>query len=119
MKKKHLDLPTVRRVENPDWLPIFQAKKALPPNVQTHRMGQCYILLIPPQGEFLYRMTIACKDRYPTFDEVWKAWHDLVPDAKTTNAVMMLPDQVAYDHPNNFGLSVQQIVPAQVTSNAL
>lgn len=81
MKKKHPDLPYVRRVEDPDWMAIFQARKALPPEVQTWRMGHCYILLIPPQGQFLYRMTIACKDRYPTFDELWKAWNELVPMA--------------------------------------
>jgi hypothetical protein len=112
MKKAHPNLPKVRKVDDPKWLPAFKFMNALPPNAEVYRAGTCYIIFMRPDGEFLHRMVIAKQSDYPVIDEIMNAWHQLVPDAVKSEAIIMLPKQYAYDNPHDFSFTIQE-VPVQ------
>lgn len=85
----------------------------LPKDTQTYRMGQCFILLIPPDKQYLTRMVIACKERYPLIEEVIHAWHSLIPLSNNGVAVMGIPTLQQFNDPKNFALTIQEIQVAK------
>jgi hypothetical protein len=52
----------------------------------------------------LWHISISCPTRYPTWDEIYTAWYDLVPDAANINGAIILPRKAEYvnAHPNCF-----------------
>lgn len=64
--------------------------------------------------EGLWHISVSCADRYPTWDEIYTAWYDLVPDAADINGAIILPRKAEYvnAHPNCF--HVHQLRDAEV-----
>ena len=52
----------------------------------------------------LWHLSVSCPHRYPTWDEIFSAWYDLVPDAGQINGAIILPRKAEYVnlHPNCF-----------------
>lgn len=51
-----------------------------------------------------WHLSISCENRYPTWDEIYTAWYDLVPDAAEIEGAIFLPRKSEYVniHPNCF-----------------
>lgn len=63
----------------------------------------------------LWHLSISCAYRYPTWDEIYAAWYDLVPGAgSTTIGAIILPTKAEYVnlHPNCF--HVYQLAEAEI-----
>lgn len=63
----------------------------------------------------LWHISISCSHRYPTWDEIYTAWYDLVPGAgKDFGGAILLPRYAEYvnHHPNCF--HVWQLHDAEV-----
>lgn len=62
----------------------------------------------------LWHISISCPSRYPTWDEIFTAWYDLVPDAPQINGAIILPRKSEYVnlHPNCF--HVYQLADAEI-----
>lgn len=41
----------------------------------------------------LWHMSISVPHRYPTWDEIYQAWYDLVPGAETRTGAILLPPE--------------------------
>jgi hypothetical protein len=54
--------------------------------------------------EKLWHLSVSCEHRYPTWDEIFTAWYDLVPDAAEIEGAILLPRKSEYVnlHPNCF-----------------
>lgn len=67
----------------------------------------------------LWHISISVPYRYPTWDEIYTAWYDLVPDAKDINGAIILPRKSEYVniHPNCF--HVHQLQDAEVPSGII
>lgn len=106
-------LPTIREVTE-----ISDARqKALlsltGPGTKVFRMGKCLIFLSPPtkrkNSPDGWHVSVSCPDRYPTWDELAKAWYELVPGAETRMAVMLLPPKENYINIHNFCFQVHEL----------
>jgi len=51
-----------------------------------------------------WHISVSHPRRYPTWDEIYTAWYDLVPDAKDIEGAIILPRKSEYVniHPNCF-----------------
>lgn len=51
-----------------------------------------------------WHISISHPRRYPTWDEIYQAWYDLVPDAEYRTGAIILPKKAEYVniHPNCF-----------------
>jgi len=68
----------------------------------------------------LWHLSISVPYRYPTWDEIYTAWYDLVPGAgEDFNGAIMLPRKSEYVniHPNCF--HVHQLEDAEVPAGIL
>ena len=83
----------------------------LQPGTRMYRMGKCKIFVSPPYGDNGWHLTISTDERYPTWDEVAKAWYDLVPEAATRTGAMILPPKADYINIHNFCLQVHELPP--------
>lgn len=68
----------------------------------------------------LWHLSISCPHRYPTWDEIFTAWYDLVPGAgKDFNGAILLPRHSEYVNiqPNCF--HVHQLHDAEVPAGII
>lgn len=70
---------------------------ALEPGAKWYQMGECIICVGKDEQ---WHMSISCKSRYPTWDEISHARYNLIPDEVTM--AMLLPPMAEYVniHPN-------------------
>lgn len=61
-----------------------------------------------------WHLSVSHPNRYPTWDEIYTAWYDLVPDASQIEGAIILPRKSEYVnlHPNCF--HVWQLRDAEV-----
>lgn len=106
-------LPVIRQVLPENMSPVQrQLLTLLQPGTRVYRMGRARIYLSPPNGVLGWHLSISCQDRYPTWDEVAKAWYDLVPESETRTAVLFLPPKSEYINIHEFCLQVQELIRA-------
>lgn len=69
--------------------------------------------------EKLWHLSVSCEHRYPTWDEIYTAWYDLVPDAAEIQGAIVLPKKSEYVnlHPNCF--HVHQLRDAELPGNVI
>lgn len=67
-----------------------------------YRWGDTAVCVAKESG--YWHISISCPYRYPTWDEIFTAWYDLVPDAADINGAIILPRKSEYInlHPNCF-----------------
>lgn len=68
----------------------------------------------------LWHMSISCPHRYPSWDEIYTAWYDLVPGAGLDfNGAIFLPRRAEYvnTHPNCF--HVWQLYDAEMPARII
>ena len=69
---------------------------------RTFQMGECRILVSREYGK--WHLSISCRDRYPTWDEIKQSRYALLPD-KITVAMLLPPkEQYINIHENTFHL---------------
>ncbi len=104
------NLPVIREVlpENMD-ISQRQILTMLQPGTRIFRMGRCKIFLSPPFEDKGWHMSISVDDRYPTWDEVAKAWYELVPDSGGRIGAMILPPKSEYVNIHNFCFQVHEL----------
>lgn len=87
------------------------------PGTRVFRMGPCLIFLSPPARRFRnpsgWHLSISRKDRYPSWDEVTKAWYTLVPNAGERYGAMLLPPETEYVNIHNFCFQIYEL-PAEI-----
>ena len=88
------NLPVIREVK--DTPSVALALQGLEPGTRLFRMGKASIFVSPPFQGKGWHMSIARQDRYPDWDEIAKAWYELVPEADRRTAVMVLPPRDEY-----------------------
>lgn len=83
-----------------------------------YRWGDVSVHVAKENG--LWHMSISLPNRYPTWDEIYTAWYDLVPGAggEITGAIL-LPRKSEYVnlHPNCF--HVHQLKDAEIVTGIL
>lgn len=69
-----------------------------------HRCDGLVVLVTRNGPDKFWHLSISCRDRYPTWDEIKAARYDLIPDEVTM--AQMLPPKKEYVnlHPNTFHL---------------
>jgi hypothetical protein len=67
-----------------------------------YNWGDTRVCVAKEQG--YWHISVSCPHRYPTWDEIFTAWYDLVPDAPQINGAIILPRKSEYVnlHPNCF-----------------
>jgi hypothetical protein len=68
----------------------------LQPGTKCYKMGVCKILISPPYSNLGWHMSISCNSREPTWNEIKRAWYDLIPDAKNKHGAMFFPPESEY-----------------------
>ena len=92
-------------------------------NHPTHnRVGDWYHwgdTTVCAKEEGLWHISISAPTRYPTWDEIYTAWYDLVPDASNINGAIILPRKAEYVnmHPNCF--HVYQLRDVEIPSGII
>lgn len=96
-------LPVIREVQ--------ENMSGIQPGTKAYRMGKCFIIVSPPMYEshkmvIDWHLSISCRDRYPTWDEIVKVRYELLPAGLTF--AMLLPPVSEYVniHENCFQLHV-------------
>lgn len=111
----HSNLPVIREVLAEHMTPHQRnLLKMLEPGTKVYRMGKARIYVSPPTerpGERFHgwHLSISCRDRYPTWDELAKAWYDLVPGADERTAVMVLPPVHEYINIHEYCFQVHEV----------
>jgi len=82
----------------------------LEPGTKAYMMGQCSILSAPPFAGVGWHLSIAHPNRYPTWDEIAKAWYETIPDADTRRACMVLPRRDEYVNIHTFCFQVHELL---------
>jgi hypothetical protein len=59
-----------------------------------YRWGDCSVHVAKEEG--LWHMSISLPYRYPTWDEIYQAWYDLVPEAQDRQGAIILPRKAEY-----------------------
>lgn len=69
---------------------------------QWYRWGDCSAHVALEIG--LWHLSISHPRRYPSWDEIYQAWYDLIPEAQNRTGAIILPKKVEYVniHPNCF-----------------
>jgi hypothetical protein len=67
----------------------------------------------------LWHMSISVPYRYPTWDEIYTAWYDLVPDAAQINGAIILPRQSEYVSIHQNCFYVHQLQDAEIPGGVL
>lgn len=67
-----------------------------------YKWGDIAVCVAKEDG--LWHVSISHPRRYPTWDEIFLAWYDLVPDAQHRTGAIILPKKAEYVniHPNCF-----------------
>lgn len=82
----------------------------LEPGTIVYMLGQCQIFVSPPYAGKGWHLSISHPKRYPTWDELAKAWYEAVPGAATRRACMVLPPVDEYINIHNFCLQVHELI---------
>jgi hypothetical protein len=71
---------------------------------QLYRLGECRVIVTRNPPDYRYHMSIAHRDRYPTWDEIAEARYRILPD--WLRMALILPPKSEYVnlHPNCFQL---------------
>jgi len=66
------------------------------------------------QENGMWHISVSCEYRYPTWDEIYTAWYDLVPGAENIQGAIILPRKSDYVniHPNCF--HVHQLTDSEI-----
>ena len=107
------NLPVIRETELNPVLRAAVATGKMQPGTRRFRMGRVTIMVSPPYMDMGWHMSISAPDRYPTWDEVAKAWYELVPDADNRVGTMTLPKREDYISLHNFCFHVHEEVKGQ------
>jgi hypothetical protein len=90
-------------------LPVPPEVQALNPyskGLRCFYLGECSVFVCREpagaDGGLLWHLSIAHRDRYPTWDEIHDARYRLVPDAVTMAMLLPPPDEYVNVHPNCF-----------------
>jgi len=62
----------------------------------------------------LWHISISCPHRYPTWDEIYTAWYDLVPDAAQINGAIILPRKSEYVNVHKNCFHVHQLADKEI-----
>ena len=104
------NLPIIREILPEHMTPAQQQiHRLLEPGTRSFRMGVCHIELSPPFNGEGWHLSISTPKRYPTWDEVAKAWYELVPEADGRTAAMILPPKADYINIHNYCFQVHEI----------
>ncbi len=76
---------------------------------KSYRRGQCVIMISPPTETTGWHMSISCRARNPSWEEIRDAWYTLVPDADNKSACMILPRKVDYINIHNYCFHVHEM----------
>jgi hypothetical protein len=100
------NLPVIR--EPQDYHPSILGQ--LQPGTRYYKMGRVIIFVSPPveSAGMGWHMSISHPERYPTWDEVAKAWYELVPDADNRVGAMILPKRKDYISIHNYCFQVHE-----------
>lgn len=101
------NLPVIREPNNPQLVALV-TRGMLEPGTRQFKMGKVTILLSPPLESVGWHMSISHPDRYPTWDEVAKAWYELVPDSDNRVGKMILPKREDYINIHNFCFQIHE-----------
>lgn len=63
----------------------------------------------------LWHMSISVPHRYPTWDEIYQAWYDLVPGAETRTGAILLPPKAEYVNIHLNCFHVHELSPSEVS----
>lgn len=66
--------------------------------------GYCRVIVQDHGTPWGWHMSISCKNRYPTWDEIKAARYDLLPDHLTMAMLLPPKDEYVNVHPNCFHL---------------
>jgi hypothetical protein len=82
----------------------------LQPGTRYYKMGRVAIFISPPveSARMGWHMSISHPERYPSWDEVAKAWYELVPDADNRVGTMILPKRKDYISIHNYCFQVHE-----------
>jgi hypothetical protein len=81
----------------------------LNPGSKSYTHGECIILLSPPYQNYGWHMTISCKDRNPTWEEIKEAWYSLIPNAENTTGAMFFPPLEEYINLHQHCFHIHQV----------
>lgn len=102
------NLPVIREITDP--AALARILPGLEPGARAYRMGKASIFVGPPFQGKGWHMSIARQDRYPDWNEIAKAWYELVPDADNRVAVMVLPPKAEYINIHSNCFQVHELI---------
>lgn len=100
--------PPVERPIKPGEAPFLE------PGSKMFKMGPCKIIVSQMPGSGLWHLSISTPWRYPTWDEVVKAWYSLVPGADQREGAMILPKMADYVNIHKYCFQVYELAPEEV-----
>jgi len=82
-----------------------------------YKWGDVTVCVAKEKG--LWHISVSLPYRYPSWDEIYTAWYDLVPDAAQITGAILLPRKLEYVniHPNCF--HVHQLQDAEVPAGII
>lgn len=107
------NLPVIREPKDQNLVRLLTLGM-VQPGTRQFKMGRVTILISPPveSANMGWHMSISHPERYPTWDEVAKAWYELVPDADNRVGAMILPKREDYISIHNYCFQVHEELTA-------
>lgn len=104
MEKRNLPNPSL--ITNPKILERIRPHQV--PGTKTYRMGAC-IIYVSHSEKWGWHISISCKKRYPSWDEVAKATYDLLPQDGRYYG-MLLPPEDDYINAGEYVFLIHEMV---------
>jgi len=80
--------------------------------------GDCYqwgdVKVIVNKEMGLWHLSISLSYRYPTWDEIYTAWYDLIPDAQSIRGALILPPKTEYVNVHANCFHIHQLQDAEL-----
>jgi len=69
---------------------------------------------VDSHGGVMWHVSVSCKNRYPTWEEIKAAWYELVPGAEERTGAIQLPKKVEYVNLHGNCFHVYELTEAEM-----
>ena len=100
-----------------NWVEFFNPMMPKLPGAKWYHAGALRVCVNKENG--LWHISVSCPHRYPSWDEIYTAWYDLVPDAAQIAGAIILPRKSEYVNLHKNCFHVHQLRDTEIVEGGV